>query len=269
MSLNRHSSHPADQATDSQNGLPVSAQDQLAHELANLLDGSLRNLSLILSSLHNTEQSVLPATDHEPDILARLQSVDHGLKQMAQLIHRWMEQRKKVGTLYQDSRTLGQMIDHAVRLMYPAAKTRSIELLAQVDESASQLPAGPVYPIIANALRNSIESIASSSPPPGGGRVELTAIVQQGWVILSIRDNGAGVDASLLNSQGNFQFGRTTKPQGHGLGLSLCRQIALTLNGRLHLDNLPTRGARFLLEYPLSALDESARAHSLAKRQNH
>lgn len=269
MSLNRHSLHPADQATQHQKGSPGSAQDQLAHELANLLDGSLRNINLVMSSLHDIEQSVPLAAEQDPDILPRLQSVNHGLKQMAQLVHRWMDQQRKVDTLYQDSRTLGQMIDHALRLMYPAAKMRGIELLAKVDESASRLPAGPVYPMIANALRNSIEAIASSSPAPGGGRVELVASVKQGWVTLSITDNGSALDPSLVNAQDDFQFGRTTKPQGHGLGLSLCRQIAIALNGRLHLDNLPTRGVRLTLSYPLSALDESASLPPAANHLNH
>jgi two-component system CitB family sensor kinase len=119
--------------------------------------------------------------------------------------------------------------------------------------TAARLPAAALFPVLANGLRNSIEAI-SADPARGEkpGVIEIAAQVQTGQVRLAITDNGPGLDRAAFDTGGIFRFGKTTKPDGHGLGLSLCRDIAANLGGALRLTNRDDGGALLTLTYPVA-----------------
>jgi signal transduction histidine kinase len=230
---------------------PAGHGAEVAHELANLLDGSLRNMGLIMSSLR--EPTAPTPGREEEDSLRRLEVVNQGLRQMATLIHRWMVQPADPRALHHQNRTLGEVIGETVNLLRPLAEAQRIEFCICVGDEATRLPAGPLGPVVGNALRNSMEAI----DPQAGGRIELIAMVENGQLELRVRDNGVGVSPGLLDAQGRFQPGTTTKPNGHGLGLSLVREIALSLGGSLELANRPPHGAVLTFRCPLASLTGS------------
>ncbi len=219
--------------------------EALAHELANLLDGSLRHLGLAISTLREP----VHADETSEDLLSRLEMANTAMKHMATLIHRWMKQPQTPGSLFQQSHTIGQAIEHAVSLMAPAAAMRGIDVRITVQRDAAALPAGPIYPIIANALRNSIQ--AMERPTRGTPRtIDIAVRLERDDVILTVRDTGEGIDDSLTDDAGRFRFGHTTKTDGHGVGLQLSREIAKSLGGELTLANHRDGGALLTLRWP-------------------
>jgi two-component system, cell cycle sensor histidine kinase and response regulator CckA len=86
-------------------------------------------------------------------------------------------------------------------------------------------------------------------PPPGP------------YVCLEIEDTGPGLDAQTV--QKIFQPFFTTKPTGHGLGLSDCLTTVEEHGGALLLDTAPGQGARFRVllpaaQEPTAVADEAA-----------
>jgi signal transduction histidine kinase len=224
----------------------------LAHELANLLDASLRNVGLVLSDLRGPERpdQATPAVDDH--LLQRLETVSQGLHQMATLVHRWMDRPSDAELLRLETRTLGQVIEHATRLLEPAAVSRKISITVSVADHAAHFPAGAIYPVLANALRNSIEAIAGDASRGGaGGAIEVQAAIVRGELELTVADDGPGLSPLLFDSQGHFRIGVTSKPNGHGLGLTLCRDIADRLGGTLEIANRAPHGALLRLRLPL------------------
>jgi signal transduction histidine kinase len=73
--------------------------------------------------------------------------------------------------------------------------------------------------------------------------------VEQGWLTLHIDDDGPGVaDTSNL-----FVPFFTTKPEGTGIGLTLCRQIVEAHGGTITLANREgARGCRATVRLPLA-----------------
>lgn len=234
---------------------------RLAHELANLLDGSLRNVGLVMSSLRDpTGEGPARAADDE-DLIRRLEVANQAMQHMATLIQRWLGRPKAMGSLHQQTRTLGETIHSAVHLLSPVAAARRIVIDVDIAAAVAGLPAGPVYPIIANAVRNSIEAMIQRPADTTfqGGRIEVAARLIEGMVELTIRDNGPGLSAELYDESGSFIQGGTTKHGGPGLGLVLVREITANLGGTFHLANRPAGGTELVIRYPRASVAQAPR----------
>jgi signal transduction histidine kinase len=100
---------------------------------------------------------------------------------------------------------------------------------------------------------------------PGEGRITLAAAEVEAaadaalraggvppgrWVVVSVADTGAGMDAATLARAAEPFF--TTKPpgEGTGLGLSLVREMATAAGGHVLLDSAPGRGTTVRLVLP-------------------
>ncbi len=66
----------------------------------------------------------------------------------------------------------------------------------------------------------------------------------------SVRDDGPGL--SLNNTEKMFEALVSTKPDGLGLGLSLCRSVAESHGGRLKAEAVPTGGTCFTMDLPMA-----------------
>ncbi|MCC7408788.1 MAG: HAMP domain-containing histidine kinase [Phycisphaeraceae bacterium] len=240
----------------SSTGDPAPSGDKIAHELANLLDGSLRNVGLVLSALRKGDGVAGTDQDGADDVLQRLQVTNEAMRQMAWLVRGWMDAIHQHQPLERDNRTLSDAVGHAVQLLSAAAEMRQVHVRIDLEPRAAQLPAGAVYSVVANALRNSLEAIDSlpMDSPHRGGTIEVRARVTDQELTLNVADDGPGLAPELLDDAGAFQTGRTTKPSGHGLGLELCREVALSLGGSLTLKNRSPRGAILTLRCPLPSV---------------
>ncbi len=106
-----------------------------------------------------------------------------------------------------------------------------------------------------NLVRN-----AADAALPAGGAVELTWIVDDSCVEIQVRDEGPGL-ASTTNLFVPFF---TTKPDGSGIGLVLCRQIAEAHGGMLSLENRAD-GRGCLARLRLPRVERSLQAPSASR----
>jgi signal transduction histidine kinase len=70
------------------------------------------------------------------------------------------------------------------------------------------------------------------------------------YAFLEVADNGPGIDATTLRRI--FTPFYTTKPTGHGLGLSAVQGIVRGHRGALHVDTRPGEGTRFRVWFPVA-----------------
>lgn len=236
------------------------SQRRLAHELSNLLDGGMRNLGLALAGLRRHHRQ--PPSPADDATLARLEAAGLALRQMATLVRRWIDGPASDADLHHDSRSIAQAVEHALCLLQPAADAHRLSISARVDPQVADLPAGPVYPVLANALRNSVQAMSPSTDPPSqpnpsgpdahpprAADIEVHVRLDHDQLLLSVRDHGPGLAPELLGPDGSIQLPVTTKLEGHGLGLALCSDLARAVGGTLRLQNHPDGGALLLLRY--------------------
>ncbi|MGZ6069910.1 MAG: sensor histidine kinase [Myxococcaceae bacterium] len=105
--------------------------------------------------------------------------------------------------------------------------------------------------LLINLLKNAVEAVSET-----GGGVTIGWEEASGEVELVVSDEGPG----LLDSRNLFVPFYTTKPQGSGIGLVLCRQIAEAHRGTLTLRNAEgRRGCDARLRLPRVAPPQEAR----------
>jgi signal transduction histidine kinase len=132
------------------------------------------------------------------------------------------------------------LVRNAMRSLKADADAAGVALVMQ--EESDQLVRGDADSIlmaIVNVLRNAIES----SPRGSTVHVELTA--SGGELCVTVDDEGEGVPAGVTAQI--FKPFFTTRATGSGLGLAILDRIMRAHGGRIHVQNLPTRGARFAL----------------------
>ena len=104
--------------------------------------------------------------------------------------------------------------------------------------------------VVLNLILNGADAMTVNAS--GARRLHVTTARHNNAVRASVRDEGCGLPADVERL---FEAFFTTKAQGLGLGLAICRSIIIAHQGRLWAEPHPERGAIFYLEVP--AMDTS------------
>jgi len=72
------------------------------------------------------------------------------------------------------------------------------------------------------------------------------------YVVVSIADSGGGIDPSDINNIFNPFF--TTKERGTGLGLAISNKIILNHGGKIEIENVVGKGAKFFIYLPVKTI---------------
>ena len=105
--------------------------------------------------------------------------------------------------------------------------------------------------VVVNLLQNSLDALKIKTFPPG----EKPAIWIQGRVeneqsILSVRDNGTGIDPKHLDKIFDPFFTTKDVGEGMGLGLSICYSMVQEYGGKISVKTEPGAFCEFTLEFP-------------------
>lgn len=117
---------------------------------------------------------------------------------------------------------------------------------------ASDLPLvmahkGQLQEVIINLLQNSIEAMGSVKDGPR--LLQLQTKHHNDAIVVDVRDSGPGINPADLN--GIFEAFVSTKSEGMGLGLAICRMIIERHGGRLFASSDGTNGALFQFVLPV------------------
>lgn len=92
---------------------------------------------------------------------------------------------------------------------------------------------------------------------PRGGRVELSLKKDDGFAVLKVKDNGVGITADdlphIFDRFYRVDKSRTREVGGAGLGLSICKEIAVSHGGTISVESAPGKGACFTVRLPIAS----------------
>jgi PAS domain S-box-containing protein len=101
--------------------------------------------------------------------------------------------------------------------------------------------------VLLNLIVNACEAMTGNEPYDRSLVIE-TAAIDHDTVSISVLDTGSGIPVDVVDQL--FEPFVTTKQQGLGLGLTICRSIAVAHGGHLWAGNNADRGSAFRLVLP-------------------
>jgi two-component system sensor histidine kinase PhcS len=105
--------------------------------------------------------------------------------------------------------------------------------------------------VVLNLLQNSIDALNSKSFTNGEQpTIRIEGRLENDRSLLSIRDNGMGIDPQHLDKIFDPFFTTKDVGEGMGLGLSICYRIAQKYDGRITVRSEPGRFCEFTLDFP-------------------
>ena len=195
---------------------------------------------------------------NQDDLLRALEKTAHQAQRAGQIIQRIRSFVKRS----EPNRTLSDvsaMVAEAVELAGFEMRRRQVRLNQYL---AAQLPAVNVDPILIeqvliNLMRNAAESIDNAQRPVARRDVELRVQprTEEGTRVVefSVTDTGRGLPPEVVDRL--FEAFFSTKSEGMGIGLNLCRSIVESHQGRLKAENLyngkEVTGCRFSFWIPV------------------
>ncbi len=193
-------------------------QLQAWQQLIRVLSHEIRNSLAPVQSLSEYLQTKLPA-GREQDAV---KLINERSQHLQDFVSRYAELDKELSITLQTVQTT--QLFQSLQCMFPQAG------LTLYGPQLSLLT-DPVLlqQVLINLLKNALEA---GSP---AGTTELRFSLQPAYVVIELLDQGHGIH----NPRDLFVPFYSTKPQGQGIGLALCRHIIERLGGTLDLQNRP------------------------------
>jgi PAS domain S-box-containing protein len=193
------------------------------------------------------------------DLVAALRKTAHQAERAGQIIHRIRAFVKKSEPQRQAAQAR-QIVEDAVELASIALRRRNVSIRTYVAQHLPVLMVDPILieQVVINLLKNAAEAIDTAQMPPMRRTIELRVVprhtADEGGVIeFSVTDSGPGLPDQVIARLYEAFF--STKDDGMGIGLSLCRSIVESHRGRMKAQNLynagTVAGCRFSFTLPV------------------
>lgn len=228
----------AEQAERAQTASRLITMGEMASSVAHELNQPLTAISNYCSGMVSRLQKKQIS---EEDLLVALEKTARQAQRAGQIVQRIKAFVKRSEPNPTPSE-VENIVANAVELADIELRRQQVRLTQYV---AARLPLLVVDPILIeqvliNLLKNGAESILQAQRPVAQRQLELKVVPRRVHglevVEFSVRDNGSGVPTELLDRI--YEAFYSTKSEGMGIGLKLCRSIIESHSGRIQVENL-------------------------------
>jgi PAS domain S-box-containing protein len=247
----------AQQAERAQTASRLITMGEMASSVAHELNQPLTAISNYCSGMISRIKS---QQVKEEDLLSALDKTARQAQRAGQIILRIRSFVKRS----EPNRTLSDvsaMVSESLELAEIEMRRRNVRLTHHVAARLPQLMVDPILieQVLINLMKNAAESIDNANRPMGLRHVELRIVPKevnnQAVVEFSVTDTGQGLPPE--DTERVYEAFFSTKVEGMGIGLNLCRSIIESHQGRIVSENLynagEVTGCRFSFWIPVEA----------------
>jgi signal transduction histidine kinase len=217
----------------------------LAHELNQPLQAILSNAQAALRFLTSGK--------NDPELSREiLQNIVQDDKRAADVI-RSLRSMVKKGEIKKEPINVNDVVHEVISIIKGESISQNIVIETLLDEAAPSITADrtQIQQVLLNLITNAMDAV-------GHGAFHMKKIVLQterrdSFVRIAVHDYGPGIPGERID--GVFEPFYTTKTNGLGMGLAVCRSIIKNHGGRIWAENNPEGGATFFFELQAAGHD--------------
>jgi two-component system sensor histidine kinase DctS len=182
-----------------------------------------------------------------PSMLATLDKIAQQKKRAADIVKAIMDRARKATRGTEDC-DMNRIVDCACEFLGAEFKHRKAKLQRQLQQNLPLIHGDRVLleQVLVNLMVNGLHAMQEN--PTHQRTIDIETELLDGAVHVRVGDNGPGISPEV--GEQIFKHFVTTKKDGLGIGLSICRTIIETHGGRLTFNNRPQRGVVFSFSLP-------------------
>ncbi|MCL3779777.1 HAMP domain-containing histidine kinase [Prolixibacteraceae bacterium JC049] len=210
---------------------------QIAHEIKNPLTPMKLNIQYLIRA-------------HEENV----EDFDHYLNKVTKVLIEQIDKLTAIATAFSNFATIPkanmqhfqimETLRQAVTLFDANEKAHFKWEINTDEELWSYSDPDQISRVFINLIKNAMQAI----PNERDGKIILQIRSDKQWILISVIDNGIGIDEATKEKL--FVPNFTTKSSGTGLGLAISKNIIENFGGYIWCENNPTEGARFIIKLP-------------------
>lgn len=216
----------------------------IAHDLRSPFQSLLGSIDLLSADTKNL-------SDEEKQICCK--SIKDTLGNLYYLIENllhWASLQNEKTDLVYSKFNLYKSVNEYIRILQPAGHKKNIKLINLINKSAKMVTDENILrTIIQNLVTNSIKF---SKP---GGSVTISSRKEKSFYYISVEDMGIGMNKKTIRQIFSKDFSVTTRgtegEKGTGLGLQICKDLAVKAGGDIVVESIWGKGSIFTVILPV------------------
>jgi Signal transduction histidine kinase involved in nitrogen fixation and metabolism regulation len=217
----------------------------MTHEIMN----SVAPISSLAETLKHRLQQSVKGAGYEPGSMDDLELGIDTIKRRSEGLLKFAETYRnlnKITTLNLKRVYVRDLFENLHHLMQPTLDQKRIELEIILKDPDLMLDADTnlVEQVLINLIVNAIEAVKDREDP----RIVLSAYYASNKrTVIKVADNGIGMPEEILDKIFIPFF--STKKNGSGIGLSLCKQIMMLHRGNVQVQSREGKGTAFIMQF--------------------
>ncbi len=217
---------------------------QVAHEIKNPLTPMKLSIQYLQNAASRDEDVDLPAMIKRVS-KTLIEQIDN-LTHIASEFSSYAKMPQALNEVFVINDILASVHD-----LFRKREDMDIQLQVPINDLFVFADKSQIIRVLNNIVKNAIQSI----PKSRRGLIHIKLNFTDDLVILSIEDNGVGIDENMREKV--FYPNFTTKSSGMGLGLAICSDIIQSFDGRIYFETEKGVGTTFIIELPRHAMHEN------------
>ena len=223
--------------------LRVSSMGTLASAIAHEINQPLAAIQNYVETIANLAEGSAPV---ESSVLQEAMEGCKAETERASEIIRRLRQFLTTGEAERTHQSLKKLVIGGLTLALADGESAGLDLAIHLDDEADELLADGIQieQVVFNLARNAVQAMAGAS----GKMIKISSHGHDAMVEVIVEDSGGGLDN--LNEEQLFLPFFSTKPDGLGVGLSVCKTIIEAHGGRIWTARSGLGGAAFHFTLP-------------------
>jgi len=187
---------------------------------------------------------------NQQQLLTALEKIEQQTLNASEIIQR-MRNFMKIHSHEKEHISIESLLNNTLLTFQHTLKRQNIHLITDIHDTHIYIDPVLIQQVIANLIQNSIDALKAS--PHDKKKIAIRVNYDEQALSIELSDNGCGISDEQLKQL--FMPFQSSKTEGLGLGMVICKRIIESHNGTIDAQQ-QTLGTRFLITLPLITEEE-------------